>query len=379
MKDVLYFAGKRLPDKDKIKLIDIVPGIGNYVKKLIINTQHDEAGIGVCALVKRLPNLRKVITKSPILSNEYVYNGHPPVVTKTPTGAEKCRRHRQVLVKLAEVNPKITSFEGFCNEAILDYIQCVKEQDPQYDAVDVRTVFYGGSDYLKLFLQNFPDMKLKLSVCVWSQEYEDKLVQNGRRHLIHDLELEGWYTLRSEFKSVRTLMALPATNLGTILSFLPVVENVRILGSVGDRDPSMLRSLLEVKNLRRLRIYSLQELTEAHHNAFQLILMKPSLKQLEFDEEPGSKLKMIDAFLDCERRDFESLLIRSVVVTGKVIRIYDPFDFSLVRLFEKFKRIKEIEIETDNKEFLERIRGEVNLIAKSLPRNRSLRVIRIKN
>ena len=371
MKDVLYFAGRRLPDEDKIKLIDLVPGIGNYVTKLIINTKHDGDGKDVCALVKLLPNLRNVVTKSPIWFGDFEFND---MNTKTPTGAEKCRRHRQVLVKLAEVNPRITAFEGFCTEAILDYIRCVKEHDPQYEAADVRKVFYGGYDDLEHFLQNFPDMKLKMNVQIRSPESEDKLVQNGRRHLIHDLELEGWYTLRSEFKSVRNLIVQLASNFSSNLRFLPAVENVQIWGPVGAGDPSMIRSLLEVKNLRKLHLVNcLDKWTEANYNAFRSILMKPSLKHLEFHKKPNSGRMLINAFLDCERNDFESLTVRYVRVEDKKIMIYKSIDFSLVKLFTKFKRIKEIIIiKADNEEFIERIRGEINLIVGTLPRNRSL-------
>ena len=219
MEDVMFFAGRLLPDEDKVRLIDLVPGIEKYVKKLIINTEQDEARIGVAALVKRLPNLRKVVTKSPISFGDFVLSDEPPWVTMTQTAAEKRRRHRQVLVKLAEVNPRITAFEGFCKEAILDYIRCVKEHDPQYDAADVRKVFDGGYDDLKHFLQNFPDMKLKMKVQIWRPEHEDEFVQNGRRHLIHDLKLEMYYTIRSEFKSVRHLILdLPTSNLSSSLT-----------------------------------------------------------------------------------------------------------------------------------------------------------------
>ena len=121
------------------------------------------------------------------------------------------------------------------------------------------------------------------------------------------------------------------------MSFLPAVKNVTIFGKVGAGDPSIIRSLLEVKNLKRLIIYSLDKLTEANYNAMQSILMKPSLKHLEylgFDKEPNSKLILFNGFLDCERNDFESLTIGwSLKVEDKKITIYKPIDFSLVKLF----------------------------------------------
>ena len=356
MKVVLFLAGRRLPDEEKIKLIDIIPGIGNYVKKLIINTEDDEAGISVCALVERLPNLRKVVTKTPI-------------------------RHLQVLIKLAAINPRIIEFEGFFHEAILEYILRVKELDQNYHAGDVKKVFISGFDYLTSFFEKFPDANLKLRVCIGTPEYEDELVQNGRGHLIHDLELADGYNLRSEFRSVRNLIILES-DLSSNLPLVPNVEEVRIDAPIGAEDPNMILSLLVIKNLRRLSLFSVVQLTEANFKAFQSILMKPSLKYLEFREKPDSELKFINAFLDCERNDFESLVIRvtghgtiirsSVVVKDQIITIYDPIDFSLVRLFSKFKRINKIIIEIVKEKFLEPIRDEIGLIVDTLPRNRSL-------
>ena len=381
LKDVLFSVGRRLPDEDKIKLIDIIPGIGKYVKTLNMDTEQDEIGMSICALVKRLPNLRKVVLKTPLLPEDYVYHPRQRFVPKTPTAAAKYRREQQLLLKLAEINPRITEFEGFCQETILGYILRVKELDQTYEAGDVREVFMSGSDYLKSFFEKFPDAKLKLSVCIWTPEYEDKLVLNGRGQLVHDLELENGYTLRSEFKSVRILRVLSGNNFSTNLRLVPNVEEVRI----GAEDPNIIESLLLIKNLRRLSLFSVVELTEANFSSFQSILMKPSLKHLMFHEEPDSELKLINAFLDCERNDFESLAIKisvkgrhrpiigcSVIVKDEVITIYKPINLSLRRLFGKFKRIKEIVIKTKNLWFAEQIRNEIDLIVESLPRNRSL-------
>ena len=375
MKDVLFSVGRRLPDEDKIKLIDITPGIGKYVTTLNIDTEHDEAELGVGDLVKRLPNLRRVVAKTPFLPEDVQYNQQPPMVTKTPAGDEKCRRQCQVLKKLAEISPSITEFEGFCYEAILDYMGRARELNPDYDAGDVKEGIVSGSDYLTPFLETFPDVKVKLAVCIWSPEYEEKFLLNGRGHMIYDLELENGYTLRYELKSVRKLMVQSGSNLSSNLRLVPNVEDVSIFGPFGAGDPSELQSLLRIQNLKRLHLFSRDEFTEANFTAFQSVLMKPSLKQLEFEKVPNSERKLINAFLDCERNDFESLAIRcSVRVEDNKITIHEPIDFSLVKLFNKFKRIKEIIIEADNAEFLERIRAEINLIVEALPRNRSLYV-----
>ena len=386
MKDVLFLAGRRLPDEDKIRLIDLVPGIGNYVKKLIVNTEQDEAGIGVGDLLKRLPNLRRVVTKTPILYEDMAYkNGYQPSVTEKPTGAAKYGRQRRVLIKLAETNPRITEFEGFCDEAILEYMLRVKELDQNYDAGNVKQVYVSRFDYLTPFFEKFPDVKLKLSDCLWRYQHEDELVQNGRGHLIHDLELEEGYSLLYEFKSVRILTVLSGIKFSKNLSLVPNVEDVRIDAPIRAEDANMIQSLLVIKNLRSLKLFSHVEWSEANFNAFQSILWMPSLKHLEFGEKLDSELKLINAFLDCERNDFKSLTIRipiklkhktinwwSVSVRDDTITIYKPIDFSLVRLFRKFKRIKQIAILTRDEKFVERIRNEIDLIVKSLPRNRSL-------
>ena len=384
MKDVLFSVGRRLPDEDKIKLIDIIPGIGKYVKTLKMDTEQDEIGISICALVKRLPNLRKVVLKTPLLPEDYVYDPRQRFIPKTPTGAVKYRREQQVLLKLAEINPRITEFEGFCEEAILGYILRVKELHQNYDAGDVREVFESGSDYLKSFFGKFPDAKLKLRICIWTPEYEDKLVQNGRGQLVHDLELELGYNLRSEFRSVRSIIILES-DLSSNLLLVPNVEVVTIEAPIEADDPNIIESLLVLKNLRRLSLFSVVGLIEANFSSFQSILLKPSLKHLEFEEKSDSELKLMNAFLDCERDDFESLVIKlsvevghrtivgcSVIVKDGIITIYKPIDFSLRRLFTKFKRIKEIVIETKNLRFVGQIRNEIDLIVESLPRNRSL-------
>ena len=354
MKDVLFFAGRCLPDEDKIKLIDIVPGIANYVKTLILNTDQDEDVMCFNALVKRLPNLRKVIAKTPL-----------------PSCPDKRRRHREVLQKLAQVNPRITVFKGFYYVAILDYIECVKEQYPNYDAGNIRKKFSWDPD-LKRFLRKLPDMKLKLKVNV----------RNGS-----PIEVDLWNApLLSDraFKLVRKVMV--QSNVGPILSLLPNVDDVTIFGSEVARDLSIIRSVFEVKNLRRLCLSSDMGWTEANYIEFQSILMNPSLKHLRLVliEIPNSGRKLINAFLDCERNDFESLTLLlgshffkslwSVQVRHGTITINQPFNFSLVRLFGKFKRINEVIIKSDNEVFVEQIRGEINLIVEALPRNRSLRV-----
>ena len=149
LKDVLFLAGRCLPDEDKIKLIDIVPGIENYVKSFDTSTKRDQVGMRVGALLKRLPHLRKVVTKTP-------------------------RHHCQVLMNLAEFNTRITIFEGFYGDAEFAYMERVKEQNPNYDARHVENVFdYDfGQRVIECYLEKYPDLALKLAVVMESPEDE---------------------------------------------------------------------------------------------------------------------------------------------------------------------------------------------------------------
>ena len=79
-------------------------------------------------------------------------------------------------------------------------------------------------------------------------------VQNGRGHLIYDLELVYGYALRSELKSVRKLTVLPRSVLSSNLALLPNVEEVT-LGSLAAPDPNTFQSLLAIKNLRKLSLH----------------------------------------------------------------------------------------------------------------------------
>ena len=286
-----------------------------------------------------------------------------------------------MLIQLAEINTRITEFGGFCEEAILEYILRVKELDQNYDAGDVKQVYFSRYDYLTSFFEKFPDAKLKLSDCMWRYVHEEELVHSGQGHLLYDLELEDDYTPRSEFKSVRILTVLSGTNFSTNLSLVPNVEEVRIDAPIRAEDANIIQSLLVMKNLRSLKLFSRNDWSKTNFTAFQSILMKPSLKHLEFGEKSDSELKLINAFLDCERNDFKSLTIRfsvktiirwSVNVRDDTITIFVPIDFSLRKLFGKFKRIKQIVILTRNEKFVEQIRNEIALIVESLPRNRSL-------
>ena len=357
-KDVLLSVVRRLPDADKIKLLDIVPGIEENVKTFIIDSEQDDVEMGVGDLVKRLPNLTKV-------------------VRKTRTAGEKYHHDCQVLMALAEFNPRITEFVGFEKFAVLKYIKRVTELFPNYDAREVKKVF----DYLPAmepcFFKYHPDMKLKLYVCL-SSCLEDTIVRNGREHLIHEIEFVHRYALRSELKSVRELIVRCPGTFRTDLGLLPNVEVVSIVGPIGSNDSSLLESLIGIKNLRKLHLGDFVGRTEANLNAFQQILAKPTLKEIVIkeldDPENDSELNLVNAFLDCERNDFRSLFINySVVVQDGTITIYDVINFSLYTLYRKFKRINKIVIQTDNKFFEQHIiQGEINLIVETLPRNRSL-------
>ena len=63
-----------------------------------------------------------------------------------------------------------------------------------------------------------------------------------------------------------------------------------------------------------------------------------------------------------------------VKVKDEIITISNPINFSLVKLFGKFKRIKEIIVEARNKKFVEEMGNQIQVIVATLPRNRSLRV-----
>ena len=358
--DVLFLAGQFLPDEDKLKLIGRVPGIENYVKSFNTSTKRYKVGMRAGTLLRRLPNLRKVVTTTSPWSLKY-------------------RREYQLLMTLAEFNPKITEFRGFREQDILDYIERVKKLDLTYDARQVKKVFNYSRDRCGNFLEKYPDVKLKLAIATWSQE--DENVLNERRHLIHDLELELGYVLRLELKSVRKVTSV-TSKLSSNLRFLPNVEEVRICSFHGYANPNVIQSLLGVKNLKKLTIGYIEAWTEANFHEFKLILMKPSLKHLEFKDQPDPERSLLKAFLDCERNDFKSFKfyvnlyhnIYDVVVENKIITINKPIEFSLAKLFSKFKRIKEIKINTNGKKFAEQIRDETNLIVETLPPNRSLRV-----
>ena len=356
--DALFLAGQFLPDGLKLRLIGIIPGIENYVKSFNTSTRMDEVGMSVGALVKRLPNLRKVVTTS-------------------QTGTEGYKYDRKVLKYLSWYNPRIAEFEGFCDQAILDYIERVKKLDPNYDAGDVAKVFeYRFNNHvIARFLQKHTDLKLKLTIAIWYYWEEDGFVQDGRAHLIHDLHLHDGYALRSQLQSVRKLTVSSTCSLGSTLALLPNLEDVTITAIDETVDPDTIQSLLGIKNLRRFNFCSFNEWTDANLRTFQLILMQPSLKQLEFEEKSNSVMKLVNTFLDCDRNDFESLSIGiHVKVEDKIMTINNPINSSLVKLLRKFKRIKEIIVKVKNKKFVEQIQEEINLIIDTLPRNRSLRV-----
>ena len=186
--DVLVHAAGYLPDEDKIKLIDIVPKIENYVKSFKTNTRSTRKGIPMVDLLKRLPNLRKVITTTPGWSKEH-----------------------KVLVNLTEINPRLVKFDGFEVQDVLDYIERVKQLDPSYDAHEVRKVFnYRLTDAV---IKKYPDIKLRLFVEMENEKDENRFVKNGRQHLIDHLELQSGYALRFELKSVRELIVSPTISL----------------------------------------------------------------------------------------------------------------------------------------------------------------------
>ena len=256
---------------------------------------------------------------------------------------------------------------------IIDYIERVKELDPNYDAVDVTNVFgYYGA---KRVLVKHPDLKLKLSIYVYGSETEESIIQDGLGPLIHDLHIPNGYALRSQLQSVRKLEVRLTSSFSSNLGLLPNVEDVTTLGPYEAFDlRSSFQSLLEIKNLKRLVLSEFCPWSETYLPMFKLILMKPTLKHLEFKGYWDSTMKLVNAFLDCERNDFKSLSTWHFNVKDEIITISYPINFSLVKLFRKFKRIKEIIIETCNKEFVEQIRNEINAIVETLPRNRSLRV-----
>ena len=295
-------------------------------------------------------------------------------LTETPTWTGGNPYDHNVLLYLSGFNPKITEFRGFREQDILDYIERVKELDPNYDAADVTKVFeYSAKSAIARVLARHPDLKLKLATYMCNQEEENKHIRNGLGPLIHHLRVHDGYALRSQHQSVRKLSVMLTSSFSSNLGLLPNVEDVRLLGPFKAFDlRSSFQSLLEIKNLRRLVLSDFCQWTEIYLPMFQSILMKPTLKHLEF--KGGSLMKLVKAVLDCERNDFKSLSISGVKVKDEIITISKPINFSFVRLFSKFKRIKEIIIETDDKEFSEQFRSEIKEIVETLPRNRSLRV-----
>ena len=197
---------------------------------------------------------------------------------------------RVVLLSMARINPRITEFEGFCDQAILEYMKRVKELDPNYDAGDVKNVieFRYRSPVVSRFLEKRLDLKLKLAVVIGRAEDEDRFVQNGLGHLIHHLNLDDGYALRSQLQSVRKLLVTRPSSLRSTLALLPNVEDVAIRNSKADEaaDPDIFQSVLGIKNLKRFDFYDFRVRAEANVRTFQLILMKPSLKHLAFERHP---------------------------------------------------------------------------------------------
>ena len=361
--NVLPLFARCVSDEDKIKLIDIIPGIENYVTSFNKTSSLDK---DIGALLKRLPNLRKVVNKvvkkGRIYFMGFMADGHS-------------------LELLADINPRITEFSGFSWQAILGYIQRARERNRNYKASDIQQVFNEESRFVEYFLENYPNFELKLAIDLLNSIDEDKLVKNGRVHMTHDLRLLVGYALRSELDSVRKLTVEPTSysTLWSNLGLLPNVEEVTLKPTTAE-DTHALQSLLRIKNLRKLNLCAFYELTEENLKAFQLILMKSSLKQLEIKEHQDSEMKLVNAFLDCDRNDFESLKIQTytlgnlksnVTVENGTMIIHRPITFSLVTLFSKFKRIKVIKITTKR---TEQIQNDIDVIVGTLPRNRSLRV-----
>ena len=70
----LFLAARYLPDEDKVKLVDVVHGIENYVETFNTSKKSDEVGMHVGTLLKRLPNLRKLDMETWNWTDDYTYD-----------------------------------------------------------------------------------------------------------------------------------------------------------------------------------------------------------------------------------------------------------------------------------------------------------------
>lgn len=356
--EILLLIAQYLPDEDKIKLIDTVPNVESFVTTFKTNTRLGRKGLTTNELLKRLPNLRKVTTTTPGWSKEH-----------------------KVLISIASINANLIKFDGFETQDILDYIERVKELDPSYDGSNVRKIFkYRLVDGI---LKRHLGLKLRLFVEMENEKDEDRFIRNGRSHLIHHLELQSGYSLRSPFPSVRELIVNPASSLSNNLSLLSHVTNVTLTPS-RTVDSAAFQPLLRVEKLRKLNLFCTAETwTELNYKTFHQILIKPTLIQVVIKDHPKCKFDLIHPFLDCPRNDFKTFGIQSgstfsVKVKKGIVTISKNVNFELIRLISKFRKIREIKIEIKNKKLIEKFRQEFNFITETIPRNRCL-IMKIGN
>lgn len=356
--DVLLLVASYLPDEDKIKLIDIIPRVETLITCIKTSTRSSRKGLSFDQLIRRLPNLKKIITTTP----------------------SWCKEHK-TLINVSMINQNIIKFDGFEINDIIDYIYSVKELIPSNDAHQIRKVFnYRMVDAL---LKKHPDLKIRLFVEMENDKDEERFVTNRRAHLIDHLELQSGYSIKYDYHSVKELIVSPTVSLDNNINHLQNVTNVT-LTKCRNVDPDSLRALLKVSNLKKLNLFVSAEFwTEANYESFQLILMKPSLKQVVVKEIKNLKYDLIDTFLSCDRNDFKTFGVQtgatfSIKVKKNVITISKFVNFSLTRLINKFKCINTVKIENKNKKFIEQIRSEIVLMKESCPRNKCL-LFKIQN
>lgn len=298
-----------LPDRDKIRLINLFPCIYNQINLFRISIRKPIDVDYTINLLKKLKNVKRTA---------FAGSG------RNVDGYENI-----IKLILSGFNPDILQFnvlgDNFNPNTIklnvnvpLEYIKIMCKLNPNYDGRNIENKF--NLDELKDILDTYPDVKLPL---ILHSPSKPDLEKYG--HRLHSLSIpfqfnEPDYILDTKLPNIKIFSFHngPNSNIINNLNFLPKLTTINLDEISLKFTDSVVDKLLTLNYLEKFSFknYTAEKMGENDLINFERLINKPSIKMFKITRPLGHLLswKAINTFVNCERNDFIGLDVPGVVV-----------------------------------------------------------------